>query len=122
MMVGMAFMFYWVPSGLGIYFITSSLWAIGERLLLPKMMPSAAASPAKAEDDQRGGDRGGPGGQGGAGGKGGGNGFGGGWLGQRFEALLEEASRDRTVRNDDGKGRKKGPDRGQPRARPGKRR
>jgi YidC/Oxa1 family membrane protein insertase len=26
-----------VPSGLGIYFITSSLWAIGERLLLPKV-------------------------------------------------------------------------------------
>jgi YidC/Oxa1 family membrane protein insertase len=36
MMIFMAFMFYKVPSGLGIYFITSSLWQIGERLLLPK--------------------------------------------------------------------------------------
>ena len=33
-------MFYKVPSGLGIYFITSSLWAIGERLLLPKVVHS----------------------------------------------------------------------------------
>src|SRR5207248_2913870 len=33
MMVFMAFMFYKVPSGLGIYFITSSLWQICERLL-----------------------------------------------------------------------------------------
>ena len=37
MMVFMAVMFYKVPSGLGIYFITSSLWSIGERLLLPKI-------------------------------------------------------------------------------------
>jgi YidC/Oxa1 family membrane protein insertase len=37
MMIFMGFMFYKVPSGLGIYFITSSLWAIGERLLLPKI-------------------------------------------------------------------------------------
>ena len=37
MMVFMAFMFYKVPSGLGLYFITSSLWPIGERLLLPKV-------------------------------------------------------------------------------------
>ncbi len=37
MMVFMGVMFYKVPSGLGIYFITSSLWAIGERLLLPKV-------------------------------------------------------------------------------------
>ena len=37
MMVFMGVMFYKVPSGLGIYFITSSLWAIGERLLLPKI-------------------------------------------------------------------------------------
>ena len=38
MMVFMSFMFYKVPSGLGIYFITSSLWALGERLLLPKLV------------------------------------------------------------------------------------
>ena len=37
MMIFMAVMFYKVPSGLGIYFITSSLWSIGERLLLPKL-------------------------------------------------------------------------------------
>jgi YidC/Oxa1 family membrane protein insertase len=37
MMIVMGVMFYKVPSGLGIYFITSSLWAIGERLLLPKV-------------------------------------------------------------------------------------
>src|SRR5258708_18290401 len=40
MMIFMAFMFYRVPSGLGIYFITSSLWQIGERLLLPKITGS----------------------------------------------------------------------------------
>ncbi|AMV36584.1 membrane protein insertase YidC [Planctomyces sp. SH-PL62] len=38
MMVVMAVMFYKVPSGLGLYFITSSLWSIGERLLLPKII------------------------------------------------------------------------------------
>ena len=37
MMIFMGFMFYKVPSGLGLYFITSSMWAIGERLLLPKI-------------------------------------------------------------------------------------
>ncbi len=36
MMIFMAFIFYKVPAGLGIYFITSSLWQISERLLLPK--------------------------------------------------------------------------------------
>ncbi len=43
-MVLMAFMFYKVPSGLGIYFITSSLWAIGR-------------APALAQGDPRKGDR-----------------------------------------------------------------
>jgi YidC/Oxa1 family membrane protein insertase len=38
MMVFMSFMFYKVPSGLGLYFITSSLWAVCERLLLPKLV------------------------------------------------------------------------------------
>ena len=37
MMAFMAVMFYKVPAGLGIYFITSSLWSIGERLLIPKL-------------------------------------------------------------------------------------
>ena len=49
MMVFMAFMFYKVPSGLGIYFITSSLWSIGERLLLPKITHAAAE---KKTDDE----------------------------------------------------------------------
>jgi YidC/Oxa1 family membrane protein insertase len=40
MMVFMAVMFYKVPAGLGIYFITSSLWSIGERLLIPKLQKS----------------------------------------------------------------------------------
>ena len=48
MMIFMAVMFYKVPSGLGIYFITSSLWSIGERLLLPKI----AHAPAKIADDE----------------------------------------------------------------------
>ncbi len=49
MMVFMAFMFYKVPSGLGIYFITSSLWSIGERLLLPKI---THATPDKDAEDE----------------------------------------------------------------------
>ena len=36
MMIFMGVMFYKVPSGLGIYFITSSLWAIGERCSFPR--------------------------------------------------------------------------------------
>jgi len=64
MMVFMGVMFYKVPSGLGIYFITSSLWAIGERLLLPKVT-HATAKPGGVEGevgDQRGfGSRGGTG-------------------------------------------------------------
>jgi YidC/Oxa1 family membrane protein insertase len=36
MMVFIGIMFFKVPSGLCIYFIASSVWGIGERLLLPK--------------------------------------------------------------------------------------
>jgi YidC/Oxa1 family membrane protein insertase len=36
MMVIFGFMFFRVPAGLCLYFITSSLWAVGERKLLPK--------------------------------------------------------------------------------------
>jgi YidC/Oxa1 family membrane protein insertase len=50
MMIFMAFMFYKVPSGLGLYFITSSLWQISERLLLPKVSATAKAQPL-ADDD-----------------------------------------------------------------------
>ena len=42
MMIFMAFMFYKVPSGLGLYFITSSSWQICERLLLPKVIAKNA--------------------------------------------------------------------------------
>ena len=52
MMVFMAFMFYKVPSGLGIYFITSSLWQIGERLLLPKVTPSTPIRRDDGGDDE----------------------------------------------------------------------
>jgi len=38
MMIFMAFMFYTVASGLCLYFIVSSLWGIGERKLLPKLV------------------------------------------------------------------------------------
>lgn len=49
MMVFMSFMFYKVPSGLGLYFITSSLWALGERLILPKLVV-AGPTPALTTD------------------------------------------------------------------------
>ena len=39
MTVFMGFMFFKVPAGLCIYFITSSLWGICERKLLPKAKP-----------------------------------------------------------------------------------
>ncbi len=64
MMIFMGFMFYKVPSGLGLYFITSSLWAIGERLLLPKI------THAQTTPEDGGMDNGEPGGD-----KGGGRGF-----------------------------------------------
>jgi YidC/Oxa1 family membrane protein insertase len=43
MTVFMGFMFFKVPAGLCIYFITSSLWGIAERKLLPKSKPKGAA-------------------------------------------------------------------------------
>ncbi len=51
MMVFMGVMFYKVPSGLGLYFITSSLWAIGERLLLPKVTHARAVAPELGDGD-----------------------------------------------------------------------
>jgi YidC/Oxa1 family membrane protein insertase len=44
MTVFMGIMFYKVPAGLCLYFITSSLWGICERKLLPKSKPGQAAS------------------------------------------------------------------------------
>ena len=43
MTVFMGFMFFKVPAGLCIYFITSSLWGICERKLLPKPKPKDAS-------------------------------------------------------------------------------
>jgi len=101
MMVFMAFMFYKVPSGLGLYFITSSLWQIGERLLLPKIMKTPQ-TPLVVGDGQNGA----PGGSNGSarGPKPGGGGKPNapqGWLGQRLEKLLDEAAKDKTIRNTD---------------------
>ena len=93
MMVFMAFMFYKVPSGLGIYFITSSLWQIGERLLLPKV--TSAAPPAPGVDDGKAPPPGGSGG--------GGNGNGGapkppGRFSKFMEKVLDEAAKNPTYR------------------------
>ena len=44
MMVMMGFMFFKVPAGLCVYFITGSIWSICEKMLLPK--PNLAATPA----------------------------------------------------------------------------
>ncbi len=131
MMVFMGFMFYKVPSGLGIYFITSSSWAICERLLLPKMIkskpvsldapmsdPIADARPSRPKLTSSGSAS--PGnaqpappatGLGGFRER----------LKERFEQLKDEAAKDRTVRNNDkdrdwGKGSGNG---NRPRPKPG---
>ena len=49
MTVFMGVMFYKVPAGLCIYFITSSLWGICERKLLPKSKPKDAAATGSDE-------------------------------------------------------------------------
>ncbi len=122
MMIFMAVMFYKVPSGLGIYFITSSLWSIGERLLLPKI----EHAPAKIADDEL--DQGhvkGVRGKEGPDGKGapGGNGTAPpkkppGAFSQFWEKLLDEARKDPTYRKmideRDGKDKDKDKDRGRP--------
>lgn len=91
MMIGMGFMFYRVPSGLSIYFITSSLWSIGERLLLPKItkgvkLPSPGSeeegtSAGKAESASK-------------------KPAGAGWLSRKLEDLMAEAERERTHRRE----------------------
>jgi len=98
MMVVMAVMFYKVPSGLGLYFITSSLWSIGERLLLPKIVHE---TPPEAEAREGGPD--------GGNGNGNGNGRRGpsgppaptkpeGGLAKFWNRVLEEAKKDPTYR------------------------
>ena len=108
MMIFMGFMFYKVPSGLGLYFITSSLWAIGERLLLPKIthaQPALDAGGAGSESsDDKGEGRGLRNGFGMfGGGKSNGDGNGPkvkapGRFKQFMERVLEEARKDQTYR------------------------
>jgi YidC/Oxa1 family membrane protein insertase len=134
MMIFMAFMFYKVPSGLGLYFITSSLWQISERLLLPKVT-HAAPTPGAADDDKNpppggGGGRGGPGPGGGGRGGPGGNGAPvkpQGKLAQFWEKVKAEAAKDSTYRKmvgeiQENKEREKDRGKGKPRARPGRKR
>jgi YidC/Oxa1 family membrane protein insertase len=101
MMFGMGFMFYKVPAGLCLYFITSSGWAIAERLLLPKtfkikpiepgdtMEPLPDATPPKSSSR-----RSGPNGDS--------NGEKSGWRDQfkeQWSKLQEQADHSRTHRN-----------------------
>jgi len=139
MMVFMGVMFYKVPSGLGIYFITSSLWAIGERLLLPKVThatPASGSEDGEASDQRGFGSRGGKGGgslngdgPGSRGGQGdaGGNGAKAtlkppGRFAQFWDRVLDEARKDPTYRKvadeRDDKGRDKGNDKDRDRDRP----
>jgi YidC/Oxa1 family membrane protein insertase len=125
MMVFMGVMFYKVPAGLGIYFITSSLWAVGERLLLPKLTHADLTAPLTTDEE---GDSDGPRGGGNGDGRGprGGNGVEPkrqGRFAQFFEKLLEEAQKDSTYRKltEEKESRKRDKDRGDPRARPRRR-
>ncbi len=146
MMIFMGVMFYKVPSGLGLYFITSSLWAIGERLLLPKVThthtsPSDLSDESVGDEKAPGNRGGGKNGQNGNGpdGRGGKPGPGGngaqalakprGRIGQFWDRILEEARKDPTYRKiaderesggGGGKGREK--EKGDPRPRPKPRR
>jgi YidC/Oxa1 family membrane protein insertase len=43
MMVFVGIMFYWVASGLCLYFIASSIWSITEKKILPKTLPAGGA-------------------------------------------------------------------------------
>ena len=140
MMVFMGFMFYKVPSGLGLYFITSSMWAIGERLLLPKITHAQPALDSGASSSESGDDKGG--GKGPrtgfhpfGGGKGNGDGNGAkvkapGRFAQFMERVLDEARKDPTYRkvveerdgkSSDTKERERDRDRDRPRPKPRKR-
>jgi YidC/Oxa1 family membrane protein insertase len=46
MMIFMGIMLYKVASGLGVYFIASSLWGVAERKYLPKVTPKNPDQPA----------------------------------------------------------------------------
>ncbi len=49
MMIFMGLLFFKVASGLCIYFIASSLWGLGERQFLPKVVPAAPAAETRAQ-------------------------------------------------------------------------
>ena len=123
MMVFMAFMFYKVPSGLGIYFITSSLWQISERLLLPKVTTTVPSDPRAGEGDKDkpSGGNNGPGG----GGRGGNNqppAKPPGRFSQFWDKVLSEAQKNPTYRNLTDEKDRAERDKDKPRARPGRRR
>jgi YidC/Oxa1 family membrane protein insertase len=130
MMVFMGVMFYKVPSGLGIYFITSSLWAVGERLLLPKLTHADLTAAQVASEEEGDSDKGGGNGNGRGprGGKGPSGGNGDvtkpkGRFASFFERLLEEAQKDSTYRklSEEREAQKGDKDKGGPRARPRRR-
>jgi YidC/Oxa1 family membrane protein insertase len=133
MMVFMGFMFYKVPSGLGIYFITSSLWAICERLLLPKVTHAPALKGAKESGDappERGGGKPSPNGDGpGPRASGRSNGDASasgkppGKLAQFWERVLEEARKDATYRKvtEERDEPKRTKEKDRPRSKPGRR-
>lgn len=99
MMVFMMLMFYRVPAGLALYFITSSVWSISERLLIPK---GTTKTDLGGGSDEEGSDRDGKGGGPGGNGKGPDtNGGGGGWLSRKLKEVMEEASKETTFRRED---------------------
>ncbi|RUL83085.1 membrane protein insertase YidC [Tautonia sociabilis] len=93
MMIFMMLMFYRVPAGLALYFITSSIWSIGERLLLPKLSksPAPGAGPGGTGDD-------GPDGKGPSSGGGAPRG---GWLSRKLDELMKEAAKETTYRREE---------------------
>jgi YidC/Oxa1 family membrane protein insertase len=130
MMILMGVMFYKVPSGLGLYFITSSLWSIGERLLLPKVTHAKDSDTAAAADTEESAGRasGAATGKGSSNGDSAGNGAkvkASGWFTQVWERVLEEARKDATYRKAaearDEKGRDQDRDRDKPRPKPRRR-
>jgi YidC/Oxa1 family membrane protein insertase len=100
MLIVMAVMFYRVPSGLGLYFITSSLWSIAERLLLPSTrlapLPPPSAEPPPASPGPKSPAPRSPAPPSDS------NGKPGGWrdrLRERLDQVIQEAEHQRTVRN-----------------------
>jgi len=124
MMIFMGVMFYKVPSGLGLYFITSSTWAICERLLLPKVTHVHVTGGSGAGPDPDVGDEKGSGPRGGGKGGPGGNGAPPkppGRIAKLWDRVLEEARKDSTYRKitegHEEKGRGRDPNRPRPKPR-----